>query len=157
MGERAHLREIWSRSSNQVDIDEIGLCPERSETSLFESLPPPLERCKLVIVSVFTSMDLYLKLTNGKGTPVVTGSMGVLVGGKVFDKCDQRFEFCTFDVDLENIDKVMTVNFHELGKGIHGRVDSWTVVIFGAKGIWVEMRALLEIGNVLNLGTERAD
>lgn len=87
----------------------------------------------------------------------MAGSMGVLANGKVVNEGDQRFEFCAFDINLEDIDKVVAVYFHEFGEGVHGGMYGWAVIVLWAESIRMEMRTLLESGNILDLRTERVD
>jgi len=98
-------------------------------------------------------MQLDLQLTNGQwfSDKVVAGSAGSEIHrglrgrrrtGLRFVKVEESGEgskLCAFNVDFKDVDKVMTIVFHELVETPHLDVHAGTVVVDGAKCPGLEM------------------
>jgi hypothetical protein len=58
-----HLCEIGSHTAHKVDVHQVWLCPERSQSRSLERLPPLEKRVKALATVARVNLDL--KLANG--------------------------------------------------------------------------------------------
>ena len=90
-----HLCEFWPHAAHNVDVHQVRLCPERTETRSLNSCPtcPPTGEVLKVLVAV-ACVDLELELTDGKH--VILGVCG--------EERRECVKLPTLDVNLEDVD-----------------------------------------------------
>ena len=106
LGLRKQNESASSGLTHSVDVHQVRLCPERTETHSLQSCPPAGEVLK-VLVAV-ARVDLELEPTDGKH--VVLGVCG--------EEGRECVKLPTFDVDLENS---MSVNVCPERRPIRGK------------------------------------
>lgn len=123
---KAHLSGV--RDVVRVaDMRQVGLSPERPESSALEQVPPWVEHIKVSVRA--PCMDLNLHLTNRQG-------WGAGQGVRAEESIKHR-ELSTFDVDLQEVNEVVSVLLHDSLNGVLWRAHVW--LVFSSGLVWEEV------------------
>ena len=70
------------------------------------------------------------------------------------EQISEQSEFRTFNIDLEDVDKVVSVYLHELGEGVHRRVSTRAMFALSRETPGLEVRPVRDFAVFVHFGAE---